>query len=385
MPGLNRIPKIVLPIAALLLMAIGLEVFSRVWVAVRSERWPESKIANLTQLPEARAGYVSDPQVGYRPEPSRSRTDSGGKTFTHNELGFRGASFSEHKPPGTMRVVLMGASTVYGIYVDDQDTSSSQLQRLLEPELGGASIEVINAGVPGWTSRETALSLQHRVLALSPDVVVVMDGRNEAFPQAFLDYRDDYSHYRRIGFDFRRANAGYKRVFRASYFAMLLCTVRAGDGRLGFSFRAQHPAYGYVRWENRPDHAALIENAKDERLTSGFKNNLESLVDLATGRGVDVVLASIPFNEERFASGHFERDPEILPSLKTMVTRNNRVTRDVARDHSLAFVDGESLTRPELLHDDCHFNADGERALAALMAEAVLPLLEQRVEPASGL
>lgn len=133
-------------VASIILTLLALETVARIYVSIR---WTEQEVAGLTQDFNARSGYISDPETGYRLEPGRSRTDNQGRVFTHNSTGFRGPDTIEVKPGNTYRIILMGASTVYGPYVDDRETSAAQLQELLASERPHQTIEVINAGVPG--------------------------------------------------------------------------------------------------------------------------------------------------------------------------------------------------------------------------------------------
>ena len=99
-------------------------------------------------------------------------------------------------------------------HVSDEGTSAGRLAVWLAARHAALRIGVVNAGVAGWTSRETLIHLKRAVLPLAPDIVVLADGRNDIFPQVFDGYRDDYSHYRPIGYDFREGNRWHRAVFR---------------------------------------------------------------------------------------------------------------------------------------------------------------------------
>ena len=88
---LSRIQNPALVLASILLTLLALETVARVYVSIR---WTEQEVADLTQDYNARDGYISDPEVGYRLEPDRSRTDDQGRVFTHNSLGLRGPETS---------------------------------------------------------------------------------------------------------------------------------------------------------------------------------------------------------------------------------------------------------------------------------------------------
>lgn len=158
---------------------------------------------------------------------------------------------------------------------------------------------------------------------------------------------------------------------------MLMSTARAGDGRLGFSQRASQPAYGYVRWENKPVTREIILAAKDASRRNGFRKNLEQIITIAKANHISAALASIPFLAEHFVSGVIPRDPELLPSFSVVVEGNNQITREIAQAHALPFIDGASLSRPEFLIDDCHFIPEGEKQLATLIAAAILPVIDK--------
>jgi lysophospholipase L1-like esterase len=360
--------------SAILTLALA-EIGARIWVATQ---WTESHRIYFTEGFEIRDGYATDPVLGFRPAPYTRMRNAWGIEFRHNSLGFRGPEIRAKKAPGTLRVVTMGASTVYGFFVAEEETSAARLERILARRLPGFRVEVVNAGVPGWTSRESLLSLEPRVLSLEPDVVLLMDGRNEVFPQLYNGYRDDYSHYRRLGFDFRTLNASWRRLFRLSHLAMILTT--RGVGRFGFSLRDEHPIYGYVRYENQPDLEDIRRNAREAGRERGFRRNLESFVETTRARGAVPVLVSVPFWPEKWeATGILEKDEAIVPYVTEAVIRNNAIVREVARVTSTAFVDSTPISRAEYLYDDCHLNPEGEQILAAMMDRAIGPLLAQRI------
>ena len=109
--------------------------------------------------------------------------------FTHfNSLGFRGAEISERKPPQVVRIAVLGGSTAFGAFVKDEQTFPAVLEELLQGTLAHSSqnasrskVEVINAAVPGYVSTQELISLQLKVLPLTPDFVIIFDGLNDIF------------------------------------------------------------------------------------------------------------------------------------------------------------------------------------------------------------
>jgi lysophospholipase L1-like esterase len=119
------------------------------------------------------------------------------KAVTFNRWGYRGKDFAIEKPKGTLRIVAFGESTTLGLENDDPDTWPAQLEMMLEKDREflrahqAEHVEVINAGVGGWRSREGLLRLEREVTQLSPDIILVafnwndfIDGLNGIDPES---------------------------------------------------------------------------------------------------------------------------------------------------------------------------------------------------------
>jgi len=97
-----------------------------------------------------------------------------------NEQGYRGPAIALPKPPGTFRIVALGGSTTYGLFLDTwRHAYPGQLQQLLRQEYGHEHVEVINAGAPAYSSFESAVNMLLRISDLEPDMVVIYHGIND--------------------------------------------------------------------------------------------------------------------------------------------------------------------------------------------------------------
>lgn len=288
---------------------------------------------------------------------------------------FRGPDSVPTKAKGTIRIVCVGASTTYGPDVSAEEAFPAALERELaqhEP-----SIEVFNAGVPGWVTREHLTNLRRRLLRHDPDVLVLHAGRNEAFPQLFENYEENDLHYRDPEFDFSQTHLTHKSLFRLSHLFMLLCSYR-GD-RLGWSSTAVSPAYGCIRWDNRPRVPEVVRNANDEERSSNYRSNLAGILDLCRSRNVYLVLTTMPVVAERLTSRNLPRHERVAEAFGVRVRANNEILRDFAREHGLPLVELAPLaSEPGLFSDDCHMGAEGHRRKAAWIAPAIRDLLANR-------
>jgi lysophospholipase L1-like esterase len=144
-------------LAALGLIEIGLRLF---WSDFYLKFRPEQPSGDTQFHPER--GWALVPGI---------RVTQGDNEFTvthtHNALGFRGPEVAAHKSPGRPRVLVLGDSMTYGRGVEDAETYPAVLAQR-EPGL-----EVIDAGVPGYSGVEELLLLREDGMRLAPDVVIL--------------------------------------------------------------------------------------------------------------------------------------------------------------------------------------------------------------------
>lgn len=89
-----------------------------------------------------------------------------------NSLGLRDDELPLEKPAGERRVLCLGDSFTFGLGVRGEDLYPEQLEgRLSEAGLG--PVQVVNAGVAGYNTRQELIYLLARGLALGPDAVTV--------------------------------------------------------------------------------------------------------------------------------------------------------------------------------------------------------------------
>jgi lysophospholipase L1-like esterase len=339
------------------------ELFARVWVA---SRYTKERIEQLTTHSPTRGRFASYPYQPYSLNPGFPG---------HNSLGFRGDPIQLQKPAGVKRVACIGASTTYGSLTDPVDSYPAELGNLMSglPE----KWEVVNAGVLGYLSNENLIDLQLRVLPLDPDVLLILPGRNEIFPQAYNNFKLDYTHFRRPGFNFAVSNYVHKEIFKWSRLALLACTVK-GD-RFGWSEADEHPLYGGMMRENRPTPAEAIRNIQDPSRMTTYRRSLESMIEICRGRGILVVMCTMQECPEKFALDELPRDAVLNQKLGELVERLNDVAREVARQFDVPIVETAQLSaRKDLFLDDTHLTLEGHRLQARIIFDALAPLIGKR-------
>ena len=92
--------------------------------------------------------------------------------FRINSQGMRAErDYPYEKPPGTKRIVSLGDSYTVGFEVDVDETFSSVLERELNAR--GHQVEVLNAGVSGFSTAEQYLYLERELWKYDPDMIVI--------------------------------------------------------------------------------------------------------------------------------------------------------------------------------------------------------------------
>jgi hypothetical protein len=121
--------------------------------------------------------YTSDPILGwtFRPGAEGWQREEGQAYVRINSEGFRDRDHAVAKPPGTVRIAVVGDSNTAAIQVAVDARFSSVLERELSrcPALRGKKPEVLNFGVDGYGTAQELLTLRYRVWKYSPDIVIL--------------------------------------------------------------------------------------------------------------------------------------------------------------------------------------------------------------------
>src|SRR5262249_10631625 len=159
--------------------------WNRVYVVnklcVGSDRWPALSDI-FTFDPPSHTEYPR-----YRFPPGQ-RLPSG---LVSNNFGWRGAPISLNRPPRTIRIAFVGASTTvnphyfpasYPEHVGAFLNAWSRRQNL------DVNFEIINAGREGLDSTDFTRIVADEIVPADPDLVVYYEGANQFWPVEFVDW-----------------------------------------------------------------------------------------------------------------------------------------------------------------------------------------------------
>jgi lysophospholipase L1-like esterase len=288
--------------------------------------------------------YVS---YGLTPDYERQRSSSDAPLKTTNSHGFRGPEISRGKSDGTYRIVCLGGSTTYSDAVNDDETYPLHLEAILRERRPGRPIEVINAGVPSYTSAESLANLAFRCLEFEPDMIVVYHAANDVRPRRYANFEPTYFHYRKVwdGSDRLR---------------------QTGEGDMAGGMNP------YIQWLPPDDNGDPVANL-GRNGSGAFRRNLVSIVGIARAHGIEPVLTTFA------AKGP---DPVTDPGLIQGIEEHNAAIRAVAAEHDVTLVDVDgNLSREGTFAqafgqpDPVHLTPKGTREKAQIIADGVLGLI----------
>ena len=100
-----------------------------------------------------------------------------------NKDGFRGISYNRGSAKNALRIVCLGDSSTFGMGVPLESTYSFLLRKKLQLLVSDKAVEVINAGVIGYSSFQGYQILKHKIMLYQPEIVILYFGAiNEQFP-----------------------------------------------------------------------------------------------------------------------------------------------------------------------------------------------------------
>lgn len=194
--------------------------------------------------------------------------------------------FARAKPPGTVRVALLGGSNVFRLHA-----FQDRLQAAVAAALGdGRAVEVLNGGGNAQGSRGV-LHVGRELLAFEPDVLVLYTGHNEQAEATVL----------RMLTPGPLVHVAVARLLTRAWTAALSGRRQAATAKALADVEAAAPRPGTVAPSRRalpPLPPADLPTTLPEQVQR-YRDNLTTIVDEAQAAGVRVVIATVATNLRR--------------------------------------------------------------------------------------
>lgn len=155
-------------IAATILTLVMAELGFRLLIGMHIVAYPTPNLGTAIHQ------YSTNKDLVYELKPSASSPDG---VVTTNTFGMRDDEYTLRKPPGVMRICVIGDSVAFGYRPEPPMLPVREtFAKRLEFKLNVASAqpyEVLNFSVTGYNSAQEEIVLKEKVLRFEPDVVIV--------------------------------------------------------------------------------------------------------------------------------------------------------------------------------------------------------------------
>ena len=311
-------------------------------------------------------------------------------TLQTNAFGWRGSEITLEKPPQTIRIAFVGASTTVASHGDPHS-----YPELIEIWLNlwaltarrGLRFEVLNTAREGTDTRSMRSIVQDELLPLEPDLVVFYEGSNHFWPADFISDPLPPRPLAQV-IDQPGPLAQHSAVAARARNLFLRGPV-VGD-------EAEKPTLA-VHWPADLDESA--PDVTDRRLPSNLGNVVEDF-DRMRGAleqiGARFVLTSFTWlvydgmrlNPRRDAGVFRYLNETFWPfsyaHMRRYLDFQNVVYRRYAAQHQLDFIDYDAQfpKDPRLFYDAIHLTRAGIRLQAWIILQGIMPIIER--ETAAG-
>ncbi len=322
--------------AALILAELGL----RVHVARRG--WTPNCYA--TEL----AMFVPHPASGRTLRPDM-RLKSTTYDVRINRMGFRGPEIETTADQSSDRIAVLGGSSVFGYLVSENLDSCRVLENLLRRS--GHEVDVINAGVPGFTIRQCEARYRAMVAPMRPKVVILYLGWND-LPSL-------------LGSTPRRAeDTAAPSLWQRTLVHSVL--------------------YGFLRYRLFPPAAPQFAPPADDSLTikdagaERFNRDLDNLIAAVTNSGAKVWVSTqlMAANDQCKSMERFlGQSPAQIETNRRLGRRVSESVRQAAARNGVELIEIADCVAcsDATLGDAIHPTATGHRLIAECWADALLP------------
>ncbi|NQT22612.1 MAG: SGNH/GDSL hydrolase family protein [Candidatus Omnitrophica bacterium] len=313
--------------------------------------------------------------LGYYPTPNFEK----GKN-RHNSLGYRGDEIVMPKPEGEYRIVCLGGSTTYTSKIEDYQLSYPYLLEKNLIDAGYKNVKVVNAGCSAWSSMESMINFEIRVLDLDPDMVIVYHGINDVHPRLVWPpsaYRGDGSGSKIPGIPYIYTPSVFEYSTLIRGVMIKLGLSKPHSAITGILTIPPETYYGDLFREQMIDKiypSGIFKKISAEQMLMTnqpiyFRRNIENIVILARENGIKTILATFAY------SPLFEELPRAFSKeYRTAYEETNNVLKAVAEKNDVNLFDFAGLFPNDKRYytDGRHVSEEGAKLKAKLFAQYII-------------
>jgi lysophospholipase L1-like esterase len=255
----------------------------------------------------------------------------------------------------------MGDSCTWGYLLEQNKTYPAQLQSLLSKHCSGNTIiEVINAGVPGYSSFQGLQYLRKIIGEIDPDLVTIYFGRNDRrlMPPEWQGRQDC-------------EQAAHRGIISSIQGYLKHLKIYQLNGWIVLTLRNLFPENSDTETEEhlQPDESPL-EDTRMRVSADDYADNIRKMVRLTEDAGATPFLLTTPVNPHTI--GNYN------DVLKRTAVELDAHLLDIAADFEAKGVSA-------YLFDDCHPNPEGNRLIAEKIYNQISRMVRSGSHPLATL
>lgn len=311
-------------------------------------------------------------------------------TWEINPRGYRDDEIIIPKPKGTVRIVIYGGSHVFDPGASNGEDWPNRVEAALAGALGDRRIEVVNAGIPGHRSIDSATRLLSEGHLLEPDVAVIDNTWNDikyfSKPEPLL--RDSRPYKRGVDprlfyqSDLDRWLSETSQLYVRLRQAYWTWALEIGPEGATAEVEPDYDLQPFLP-DAQPNQAGFYRHKLRQ-----FRLNVEAFVAIARSVGaLPVIVRQARLADPDNSAGareHIRYDAvgDIShEALLAAYAEADRRLRAVSDTHDVPLVDGAAMVPSDLRHffDQVHLTQAGSARLADGVAERLKTLLREHV------
>lgn len=266
------------------------------------------------------------------------KIDKNGNAFFRHEK----MPTPKQKPKNTFRIITVGGSTTANerVFAEHKTDYANELEKLLNQNSEDKNFEVLNAGADAYSTAQSLINLQFRILEFEPDLIILMHNVNDRSVNYFGkgaegDYSNKYLEEIYLNPELQVGYSFYGFIFQSRLLAKFgLPEILASKGR--------------INYDNSIENGLRI-----------FKRNLTNIAQICKQNNVSLMLLSQPNSFSKF---YFEDEKE-------QIILYDKAIQETAIQNEVIFVDmfTEMGQNQDLFVDPVHYSLKGIKKFAKIL------------------
>lgn len=253
----------------------------------------------------------------------------------------------KQKAQNTFRIITVGGSTTANerVFYSDKTDYANELEKLLNQNSINKNYEVLNAGADAYSTAQSLINIQFRLLEFEPNLIILMHNVND----------------RSVNYFGKGAEGDYSNKYLEEVF--LNPELQVGYSFYGFLFQSRLLAKlglpellaskGSINYKNETENGERI-----------FKRNLTNIAQICKQNNVKLMLLSQPNSLSKF---YFEDE-------KAQIFLYDQIIKEVAEKNEVYFVDmfSEMGQEQNLFVDPVHYSLKGIHKFSTILSRKIL-------------